>query len=301
MGPLIKSVKEMHCYVLIAFASILWGTMGILAKFSYEYSILPETLIALRLLISFSTLLIVLALFHRNSLRIHRKDMLLFLIFGVSAIALQRVSYFYAVNLTTATMAALLFYTYPVFVTLLASLFLKEKITIREVLAIILTFMGVAFVVRVYDTASLNANLFGIIFGMLSSLLFVLYFVIVKKLRNSYTSWTLTLYGDGIGALALTPIISFSFQQIITFPMQLWLLILIIAWVPSLVAYLLYSYALKHVKASKGSILSVIEPLSAALFSAVFLGENLESLQMIGIALALVGVILLLQVSKAKT
>jgi drug/metabolite transporter (DMT)-like permease len=111
----------------------------------------------------------------------------------------------------------------------------------------------------------------------------------------------LTLYGDGIGALALTPIISFSFQQIITFPMQLWFLILIIAWVPSLVAYLLYSYALKHVKSSKGSILSVTEPLSAALFSAVFLGENLESLQTIGIALALIGVILLLQVSKAKT
>jgi drug/metabolite transporter (DMT)-like permease len=61
---------------------------------------------------------------------------------------------------------------------------------------------------------------------------------------------------------------------------------------------LLYSYSLKYVKASKGSILSVLEPLSAALFSALLLGESLETLQILGVALALSGVILLFQFTK---
>ena len=148
--------------------------------------------------------------------------------------------------------------------------------------------------------SALSNNLLGIAPGLLSSLFFVLYFMMTKKLRNKYTSWTLTLFGDGIGALTLTPIISFSIPQILAFPSQLWLLILTIAWVPSLLAYLLYSYALKYVKSSKGSVLSVMEPLSAAILSSIFLGERLETPQLMGIALSLTGVALLFQKGKIK-
>lgn len=300
MSSVTKSMKEIHGYFLITLASILWGTMGVLAKLAFEYEILPETLIALRLVISSATLFVILALFNKRSLKIRKGDVLFFLIFGVFAIAFQRIAYFYAVNLTTVTVAAILFYTYPVFVTLLASSLLKEKITHREILAIILTFLGVALVVKVYDTSSLIVNFLGIIFGVFSSLLFVFYFMMTRKLRDRYASWTLTFFGDGIGALVSIPFISVSFTKMIDFPLQLWLLVLTIAWVPSLLAYLLYSYALKHVKASKGSILSVIEPLSAAIFSTIFIGENLETPQLVGIAFALAGVILLFQTSRTK-
>jgi len=298
VGKPLKSLREARGYVLIATTSILWGTLGILGKLSFEYEIHPETLIALRLAISFATLSAILILFNKSSLKIQKTDALLFLIFGVFAVALQRISYFYAVHLTTATVAAMLFYTYPVFVTLLAYVVLKEKITLGELLAIALTFSGVALVVKVCDISSLNVNIAGIAFGLASSLFFVLYFMMTKKLRNRYASWTVTVYGDGIGALILTPIILLSFPQIIEFPSQLWLLIFVIAWIPSLLAYLLYSYAIKYIKASKGSVLSVIEPLSAALFSTIFVGERLESLQFVGIVLALAGVILLFQKGK---
>lgn len=299
MSKVLKSIMEMRGYVLIITASILWGTLGIFAKLSFEYGILPETLIALRLVISFATLSGVLILFDKNSFKIQKTDALLFFILGVFATALQRISYFYAVDLTTATVAAILFYTYPVFVTISASFLLKEKITSRVLLVIVLTFFGVALVVRVYDISSLNVNLVGVIFGLLSSLLFTLYFMMTKKLRDSYTSWTLTLYSDGIGALTLAPIISISLPEIAGFPLQLWLLIFTIAWIPSLLAYLLYSYALRYVKASKGSILSVIEPLSAAIFSTIFIGESLEKPQILGIALALIGVVLIFRTGKA--
>ena len=298
MTSVLKSIEKMRGYVSIIAASILWGTMGVLAKLSFEYGIVPEALIALRLVISFATLSAVLALISRDSFKVHKTDVLIFLVFGVFAIAFQRISYFYAVNITTATMAAILFYTYPVFVTLSASFFLKEKVTLGVLSAIVLTFSGAALVMRIYDVSSLNVNLAGIIFGLLSSLLFTLYFMMTKKLRDRYPSWTLTLYGDGIGALALVPVISLSLPEMTRFPLQLWLLILMIAWIPSLLAYLLYSYALKFVKASKGSILSVIEPLSAALFSTIFLGESLEKPQIIGIILALTGVVLLFRMKK---
>jgi len=293
-------MKETRAYLLIVVASIIWGTMGILGKLAFEYGIQPATLIALRLLISSLTILVPIALFKREFFRIQKKDVLQLLALGVFAIAFQRITYFYAVDLTTATIAAILFYTYPILVTIHSSLFLKEKITPSIIFAIVLAFLGVALVVKAYEATWLSSNLSGIIFGILSSILFALYFLMIKRLRGRYINWTLILYGDGIGTLVLTPLIGFSFSEIIGYPQQLWLLVLAIAWFPSLLAYLLYSYALKHVESSKGSILSVMEPLSAAVFSATILKENFELPQIIGVTLALAGVLLLFYKPRLK-
>jgi drug/metabolite transporter (DMT)-like permease len=293
-------MKEAYGYLLIAVASIIWGTMGIFGELAFAYGINPPTLIALRLLVSSLTLLIPITLFRKELFRIQKRDLPKFLIFGIVATALQRVTYFYAVDLTTVTMAAMLFYTYPIFVTIVASIFFKEKITPTTIFAIILTFSGTALVVKAYETSWLDANLSGIIFGILSSVFFVFYFLITKELRNRYTNWTLILYGETIGAMALTPIIFSSFHAIINYPQQLWLLIFTIAWFPNLLAYLLYSYALKHVEYSKGSILSVLEPLSAAILSATILAERFEPPQIVGVILALTGVVLLFYKPKIK-
>jgi len=286
-------MKETYGYLLIVAASTLWGTMGIFGKLAFQFGIHPVTLIALRLLVSSLTILTPIILFKRELFRIQKRDLPQLLLLGIFATALQRIAYFYAVDLTTATIAAILFYTYPIFVTIYSSLFLREKVTLSTVFAIILTFSGVALVVKAYEVAWLNASISGVLFGVLSSILFAIYFLTTKKLRNNYTNWTLILYGDGIGALALTPIICFSFSEIVNYPQQLWFLILTIAWIPSLLAYLLYSYALKHIESAKGSILSVIEPLSAAIFSATILSETFEPLQIVGVILSLTGVILL--------
>jgi len=293
-------MNETQGYILIVAASVLWGTMGILAKLAFAYGIQPETLIAIRLALSFTTLFSILAMFSRSSLKIQKTDILPFAALGLFGVAFQRISYFYAVQLTTVTMAAILFYTYPVLVTLTASAFLKERISPWQVAAILMTFLGVALVVRVYDPTTLVSNVSGIASGLLSSILFVFYFMIVRRFRSKYASWTITLYGELVGALTLTPVISVYTSQILTFPYQLWLIILTIAWVPSLLAYLLYSTAVKHVKASEGSTLGVMEPLSAALLSTAFLGENIESLQIVGIIISLAGLILLFQTGKTR-
>jgi len=286
-------MRKGYGYLLIVAASIIWGTMGIFGKLAFAYGIHPVTLIALRLLVSSLTLLIPVTLFKRELFKIRKKDLPQFLVFGLFATALQRITYLHAVDLTTATIAAVLFYTYPIFVTIYASIFFKEKVTLSTIFAIVLTFLGVILVVKAYETSWLNANISGVTVGLSSSILFVLYFLITKKMRNRYTNWTLILYGDTIGAVALTPIIFSTFRETANYPQQLWLLIFTIAWFSSLSAYLLYSYALKYVESSKGSILSVLEPLAAAIFSTTILGENFEPLQIAGIILALTGVTLL--------
>ena len=293
------SRKANQGYILITLVSVLFGGLGILQKLSFAYGIQPDTLIGLRVLISSTTLLFLLALFRRASLRIKRSDIPSLLGIGVIGVAFERVSYSYSVYLTTATMAAILYYMYPVFVTIIASIKLKEKITHKEILAIALAIVGVALVVKVYDPSAFSANLLGILLGLGAGVGFVFYFLLTQKLRTRYAAWTLTAFGDGVAALLLLPAVYVSLPQMAYYPWQLWVLIFAIAWILSLFAYVIYSYALKYVKASKGSVLSVLEPLSAAIYSAVLLGEALQPLQILGIALSLTGVILLFRLGKS--
>ncbi|MGQ9566214.1 MAG: DMT family transporter [Candidatus Bathyarchaeales archaeon] len=292
------SANEIRGYVLIVAASVLWGSMGIFAKLAYGFGISPVTLIALRLVIGFGTLFVILSVFRRNSFDVRRVDICWFLVLGVFAVTLQRLTYFYTIDFTTPTVAAILFYTYPVFVVFLAGVFFGERLVFWEFVAVGLTFVGVAFVVRVYDVAALRLNFLGIVLGLISSLLFVLYFMVVRRLRRKYASWTLVFYGESVGTLFMLPVLFVSFPQMVTFPLELWVLVFVISWFPSILAYLLYSTALKYVKA-KGSVLSAIEPLSAAVFSTFVLGEHLEGLQVFGVVLALLGVALLLRSRKA--
>jgi len=283
-------MEEGYGYLLIALASILWGTLGVLGKMALQHGITPTLLIMLRLCISSCTLFITLIVFKRELLRIKRHDTLFFMIFGILPIALQRVAYFYALDFTTATVAAMLFYTYPAIVAVVSVLLFKEKVTKKTVLAIILTFLGASFVVKIYETSQLVVNLPGVFFGLLSSVLFVVYVVMVKRLRTDYSSWTLVFYGDGFGAIALTFVMAFSLPEVTGFPIQLWSIIFTIAWIPSLLGYFLYSHALKYVEATKGSVVSIIEPVSAGLLSVIVLAEILEPPQLLGIILALLGI-----------
>ncbi|MEM2105631.1 MAG: DMT family transporter [Candidatus Bathyarchaeia archaeon] len=293
-------MERVKGYLLIAAASVIWGTMGIFGKMAFAYGVHPITLTALRIAISSTTALFSIAIFNRKLLKVRRQHLPQLIMFGVFAVALQRVAYFYTVDLTTATIAAIMFYTYPIFVTAYTAIFLKERITPLTITAITLAFFGVALVVKVYETSWLNANTLGLAFGILTSVLFALYFLMAKRLRENYTNWTLLLYGDGIGAIALAPTLLFVYPEIASYTPELWYLICVIALFPSLTAYLLFSHALKYVEPTKGSILSLIEPLSAAAFSTTILGETFEPLQLLGVALALTGILLLFYKPKAK-
>lgn len=286
-------MKELYGYMLVALASIIMSPIGILGKLAFAYGIDPVTLIALRLLFSSLTILVPMAFFRRNAFKIEKNLLPSLLVFGVFAVALQRVTYFYAVDFTTATVAIILFYTYPIFVTAYSAMFLGDKVTRSTVLAIALTFSGVALVVKAYQLSLLVANLPGVAFGLLSSVLFALYFLLTKKMRAEYSNWTLMFYGDFIGAAVLFPAVLSSWANVAGYPAELWVIVLAIAWFPSLLAYFLYSYALKHVQPSKGSILSAVEVVSAALLSALVLSESFEVLQIVGVALTIGGVTLL--------
>ena len=73
-----KTTGETQGYLAIVAASILFGSIGILATLTFGYSISPTMLIGLRLMVSSSKLVIFLAIFRRSLLKIRKTDVVPF-------------------------------------------------------------------------------------------------------------------------------------------------------------------------------------------------------------------------------
>lgn len=278
-------------YLLAVVAAVLWATLGILGKFLYCYGADPLTLVTIRASIAFATLATILAVVDRRLLRISRRDIPFFALYGLVGVTFNYASYFYALRWTTVTTAVILLYTYPALVTLLAALFLGERLNWIKGLVLGLTFVGCCLVVQGYDLTALRLNLYGVLFGLGAGATAAVYSLFGKKALQRYDSWTAVCYAFGFGALFL--IILRSPQAILTvnYPWPAWVAILAVAWFPTLLAYALFTASMKYIEASKASITATLEPVAASLLAYLFLGEVMEWPQLVGAGLVLGGIV----------
>jgi DME family drug/metabolite transporter len=270
---------------------VQWSTMGVFGKALLEYQPDPLTVVALRATLAFITLGVVLALFRRPWLTIQRRDWPFFAAYGLLGIAAAFFLFFTALDLSGVTISVVLLYTYPVLVTLLSVVFLGERITASKIVALALTLGGVALVSEIYAPLASQVDVRGVAAALLCALSAAANSILGKRAVQRYSSWTVLLYAMGFGALFLMAAQLFSLgRPDLTRPPMFWGLLVALAWIPTLGAYLAYASALAHVEASRASITTTIEPVIAAVLAYVFYRETLSPLQVLGMALVLVGV-----------
>lgn len=280
-------------YLLVVVAAILWATLGILGKFLYRYAVDPLTVVTIRALIAFVTLTIILAVVNRQLLRIHRRDLPFFALYGLIGVTFNYACYFYALSSTTVATAVILLYTYPALVTVLAAVFLGERLNWTKGLTLGLTFVGCYLVVQGYDPTALQMNWYGVLFGLGAGASAAMYSLLGKKALQRYDSWTAVCYAFGFGALFLVILRSPQAILAANYPWPAWVIILALAWFPTLLAYALFTTALKHIEASKASITATLEPAAASLLAYLLLGEVMEWPQLIGVGLVSAGIVVL--------
>ena len=280
-------------YAMAFAAAVIWGTLGVFAKFIYRYDVDPVVLVTLRGSIAFVTLLALLVVGDRSRLRVHREDLWFFALFGLIGVALNYTFYFEALRRTTATTAVILLYTSPVYVTLGAAAFFKERLTRAKVVALVVTFAGCFLVAGGYDPGLLALNPTGTLFGLGAAVTYASYTLFSKQVLKKYSSWTSVLYAFGFGSLFLLCPAGGRLRAATALPLQAWLLILGLAWGPTLAAYALYVRSLHYIEASHAGIVCMAEPAATAVLAYAILGERLALWQLVGAALVLAGVFIL--------
>ncbi|MBC8448115.1 MAG: DMT family transporter, partial [Chloroflexi bacterium] len=115
-----------------------------------------------------------------------------------------------------------------------------------------------------------------------SGVTYGLYGIFGRRALERYSFWTVITYAFAAGALFLLATqslgnIGSAFAQPGT---ALWLVVL--ALLPSVVGYALYTFGLRFLEATVAAILATIEPVMATLWAALFLGESLTWPQIVG-------------------
>ncbi len=283
----------MRGYALVAGAAVLWGTLGIFFKAIIGWGLTPLALAFFRAGLSFLFLTAALALTRPAALRIARRDLPFFAAFGIISIGIFYTVYATAVDLTTMATGAVLLYTAPAFVTLFAWRLYGEPLDRRKLAALAMTFAGSALVARAYDLGQLRLNAPGVLFGLAAGLTYALYSIFGKRALQTYQPVTVVTYALGFGALCLLPFQSARSLAPAAAPSPLWLWLVVLALVPTVGSFSLYTAGLHHIQASIASIVAMLEPVTAAALSFLVLHERFTPTQALGGVLILAGVFLL--------
>ena len=283
-------------------AGSLFATSGVLIKHLVQgYGLQPLTVVATRTALAALILFGLLGVRDRQLLRLRARDIPFFLLFGLICVALLQASWAYAVSLIDVGVAVVLNYTAPAWAALFAWPLLGERINRQKGTALLLATAGVALIVRVFDVQFLSLNVEGLLWGLGSGVLYGLYSIFVRRALKRYSFWTIVTYTFAIGGLFLV------LAQLVLSPVEaspsrvlsalaqpgamLWLVIL--ALVPTLGGYSLFTFGLRFLEATVATILATIEPVMATLWAALFLGESLTWPQVVGGGLVIAGVIAL--------
>lgn len=263
-------------YILTAI--FLWSSLGIIIRISG---------VPIHLLIFFASVISIpiIWLFLKKEYRQQiPKSKLVFCILTITPVGLLNTfSFFYAYQNTTIANAVLTHYTAPVVVAFLAPIFLKEKFTIRLLLAIAVATAGLWIMLDISASQFINLmiagdkNTAGILAGLLSGLAYAVLIILIRIFVRDLNPVVITFFQNLFIALILLPFIKIPDN----FGSVLWAFAImgILHWT---IAPILYLKGMKKVTASKTAILGYLEPVCAILLGVIFLSESINYQTIIG-------------------
>lgn len=279
-------------YLFVLGAATLWGTLGLFyTSLNRRYLVSPQAIAFLRACIALLILLVALCCFQRDQLRIHLRDLPLLVAQGVIGIAAFYIVYASAVIVAGMSVAVVLMYTAPVWVTLFAWRFLREGLDRYKIIALLGATLGAALVAQVNQLEKLNWP--GVILGLASGICYACYTIFNKYALRVYSPWTVFTWALIFGLPVLTSVQDrHEVWQVLTTPgALLWLAVM--GFGPTLGAGVLYAAGLARLPASIASIIVSFEPVVASVLAFIVLGERLALGQVIGATITVMSIALL--------
>ncbi len=280
---------------LVTCAAILWGTIGIATQAIYNSDPTSSLFLNLgRTLIATPVLLVACwYVVGRQMFDIRRRDLGIMALSG-TLLALSHASYFAAIQYCGVTIATLLaICVAPLVVSGLSVLLKFEQPSRRMVIALLCALAGSVLLVGLDAAEGAHANLpLGVALSVLAACTYACVILCGRFVAADYHPLQVTAVGFSAGSLVLIAVnLAVGFKPVQT--AQGWLLLLYLGIVPSALGYLLLQMGLRSVSATAASIVSMMEPLVAAVLAWVLFGERLAANGIAGAALLMLSIFLL--------
>ena len=285
--------KTLLAHLALLVANLIYAINYSFAKDIMPDFIMPSGFILLRVIGAFS--LFTLSYFLFINEKVEKKDIFRLAICGVFGVAINQLLFFEGLNLTTPINAAIVMTISPILVILLSFLIIKESITFRKSLGILLGLMGASMLILKAGGIDFSSNhQAGNLFIFINASSYALYLVIVKPMMAKYHPITVMFYVFGFGLLYVLP---FGFSNLADvnwaiIPSNIYLEIAFVVVCTTFIAYLFNSIALKQLSPTTVSIYIYLQPILASLFAIFWGSDSLDGQKIIAAIFIFFGVYL---------
>ncbi|HNB52432.1 MAG TPA: EamA family transporter [Anaerolineales bacterium] len=292
-------------FLIALIATVLWSTTGPFISYLYKTYGLPSLVLAFwRDLFVSLGMIMGLLVFSRGRLGLERKHWGFMTLYGLT-LAVFNSAWTFSVQYNGAAVATVLAFSSPALTAMLSYLIFKERFSRVKIISIALSFAGTILVSGAHDPAIWKLNPAGILFGLLTGLMFAFYNLEGKAATDrQIDSWTALLYSFG-GATVFLFLFNLGSDLFVTrippLSDMLWLGSSLAGWgilfflgvAPTLGGFGLYTLSLRSLSPTVANLIATLEPVLAGIWAYLFLRETLTGVQWAGSLLVMGGVVLL--------
>jgi Predicted permease, DMT superfamily len=190
-----------------------------------------------------------------------------------------------------ASLAVVLLYTSPIFVSIMSAVFFHEKITLKKIAALVMTFCGVILVAGlVGGGVHVSARILAI--GLCSGFCYALYSIFGKAASKKYSAATTTLYTFMFATIGFF-VMCHPADLLQKMNAHIFVLSLMLSFFCALLPFFLYTYGLGLMEPGKAAILVTTEPVVGSLVGIFLFGEDHSPVRIIGMLLIFSAIIIL--------
>jgi drug/metabolite transporter (DMT)-like permease len=276
--------------LMVAAFCLLWSSAFAVAKIGIA-DCPPLLLLTFRFLLA-GALMLGAAAVTGVSLKLGRRDLLLFAVLGIANQAAYLGIGYVGLRTISSGLSALVISANPVLTAVLAAAFLNERMTWRKAIGLVLGIGGVAFIVESRVVAGVE-HLDGIAFTLVALMSLVTGTILFKRFAPSGGLWV----GNGVqsvsAGLALLPF-AFSFEsvgEVVPTWRLFWAMAFLVLFV-SVFAYLIWFQMLQTWGATAASSYHFLMPPLGMLFGFLLLGEHVSIVDLAGIVPVALGIYL---------
>jgi drug/metabolite transporter (DMT)-like permease len=293
-------------YGLVLAAIVLWSVNATMAKIVVDSGgLTPLRLAEIRGTGAAILLFGGVALFAPHTLPVTRTELGYLAIFGICGLAFVHFFYFTAITHLDIGIALVIQYLAPVLVALWARFFVHEPVRRRLWVALALALAGLILVAQIWNGGGTLDGV-GVAAALAGAFAYALYILMAEhSVRGGRDVFSLLAWGFLFAALfwaVVQPWWSFprgvltsyaSLQgRLDDYSVPVWLLIVYIVVFGTVVPFILMITALRHIPATRATVVAMVEPVLAGFVAYAWLGEEISAEQIAGGILVLAAIVL---------
>lgn len=291
--------SNMKYYLLMVLSTLLFAGAFIAGKLGIS-SFSPIVMTFLRIGLATIIIFPIMILTNKKDWKPSKSELILSFKLGLLGMTFYHLLFFSALKYTTATNAAVINGSMPILTAIIARFILKEKLSKKKIVLILIAFIGVLLTITNWNLISLIEHGFnkGDLIMICATTSWSLYGVLIKKDIGNTSPLKLTSYTLLICTMIVAPfaVKEILYNNALNVQSSAYLAIIYMAIFPTVIGYTAQQTCIKHIGPSKAALFINLVPVFSITMAVIFLKESFNILTLLSASIIIISVVLFTKV-----